>query len=116
MVEQLLQTLNSSMPFVEESFQRAMAKTVAAGKHEIESYINKRIHDAGMESLGIEAPVMLGHETLADKADQEYFEANPEEDFEYCDECGMKTVSVTETDEGTFLKCINPPCDFEDER
>lgn len=54
MVDHLVTQYESNLPFVNESFQKAMAKTVASGKQEIETYIQRRIHDAGLEHLGIE--------------------------------------------------------------
>jgi hypothetical protein len=50
-VEMMIQEYHSNLPFVMESFERSMEKTVSAGKAEIEAYIEHRIRDAGLDAL-----------------------------------------------------------------
>jgi len=64
MVEMMLQDYHANIPFVENSFNKAMEKTITAGKNEIEAYISRRINDAGLAAMGFEnnAPQLLSKE------------------------------------------------------
>jgi len=60
-IEMLVQDYQSNLPFVLESFERSMEKTVSAGKAEIEAYIENRIRSRGLEALtaDFQAPTLI---------------------------------------------------------
>jgi hypothetical protein len=49
--EMMIQDYHSNLPYVLESFERSMEKTVSSGKAEIENYIESRIRERGVEAL-----------------------------------------------------------------
>lgn len=62
MVDNLIMEVTSNVPFIGESFEKTMQKTVAAGKAEIETFIQHKIHSAGLDALGISPPELLEHD------------------------------------------------------
>jgi hypothetical protein len=59
MVDNLVMEMVSNVPFVEESFRKSMDKTVAAGKAEIEAYVQHKVTSAGLTALGAEPPTLI---------------------------------------------------------
>lgn len=58
-VENLIMEISSNVPFITESFDKSMERTVAAGKAEIEAYVQHKITSAGLAALGAEPPELL---------------------------------------------------------
>jgi hypothetical protein len=67
-LSRLRQNLASNIPFIHTQFERAMGKTVAEAKGEVEAYVLRTIIESGLAALkGQTAPVGL----LEDKSDAE---------------------------------------------
>lgn len=54
-------TLTGSIPWVIESSDKHMEKTVERGKQEIHGWMNSAIHRAGIEALGGSMPLQIDH-------------------------------------------------------
>jgi hypothetical protein len=50
-VDQIVQEVESNIPFYEKQFIRQMEKTQTEAKAEIEAFVNNKIHSAGLTSL-----------------------------------------------------------------
>ena len=105
-VEYLMMHYESNLPFVAESFQKAMAKTVSAGKQEIEAYISKRITDAGLEALSApQAPELIEGHTNAYQSKMKALEATQ------CDTChGSGKVDDAEPGDISYNEYECPDC------
>lgn len=51
-----VQEMRSSMPFAIEQLQEAAEKTVSAAKAEVDAWLTRRVHHAGMKALGMPVP------------------------------------------------------------
>lgn len=51
-LRKLKQDINANLPFVNKQFQRSVDKAVSSAKHDIESYMQHRIKETGLEAIG----------------------------------------------------------------
>lgn len=57
-IEQLMQQVNSNLPFIAEQFGEVMEKTVTAGKQELEAFASETVRRHGLDALGSTAPTL----------------------------------------------------------
>jgi len=66
-ISAIYQSIRSTLPFINESFNKSVERTVLEAKGEIESFVENKIRSTGIQSLRDEVPMIESEEVAHDR-------------------------------------------------